>query len=68
MGEDLDQEREGKPKGDDEILVCSRKVNMNFDHVNIKVLVMKRRTTTRSQKELNILRTLRTHQDYSTTT
>ena len=44
MGEDSDQEREGKPKGVDGILVCFKEANTNFGRVKTKVLEMKRRT------------------------
>ena len=68
MGEDSDQEREGKPKGADGILVCLKEVNTEFGHKKKSGLAMKRRTTARSQKNLKILRTLRRHRDHSTTT
>ena len=68
MGEDSDQEREGKPKVADGILFCSNEAKMKFNHVKMKGLAMKRRTTARSQKDLKILRTLRRLQDQSTTT
>ena len=43
MGEDSDQEREGKPKVVDGILVCLKEANMNFVCVKRKGLEMKRR-------------------------
>ena len=54
MGEYLDQEREGKLKGADGILVCSKEENMNFGRVNMKGLVMKRRTIAQSQKDMRM--------------
>ena len=44
MGEDSDQEREGKPKGADGILVCLKEANMKFGSAKTKGLVTKRRT------------------------
>ena len=44
MGEDLDQEREGKLKGANGILVCSKEANKKFDRVKTKGLATKRRT------------------------
>ena len=44
MEEYLDEERDGKLKGDGRILACAREVNMNFGHAKTKGFVMKRRT------------------------
>ena len=54
MGEYLDQEREGKPKEVDGILVCLTEANTNFGHAKMKGLVMKRRTIAQSRKDLKI--------------
>ena len=54
MGEDLDWEREGKPKGANGILVCLKESNTNFGRAKTKGLATKRRTTTRYWKDLNI--------------
>ena len=67
MGEDSDQEREGKPKGGDGILVCLKEANMNFGHEKMKGLAMKRRNIAQSRKDLNIQRALMRHRDQSTT-
>ena len=66
MGEDLDQEREGKPKGDDEILVCSKEANTKFGCAKTKGLATKRRTIARYRKELRIQIALRRPQGQST--
>ena len=59
MGEDSNQEREGKLKGDDIILACLRIMNMNFRRMNTKGLAMKSRTIAQFWKDHNILRILR---------
>ena len=66
MGEDSDQEREGKPKEGDGILVCLKEANMNFGRAKTKGLTMKRRTTARSQKDLKIWIALTRPQGQST--
>ena len=43
MEEYSDQEREGKLKGDDEILACLREENTKFGCMKMKGLAMKRR-------------------------
>ena len=43
MGEYSDQEREGKPKGDDIILASLRRENTNFGRMKTKGIVTKRR-------------------------
>ena len=58
MGEDSNQEREGKTKGVDGILVCSKEVNTNFGRMKMKGLVTKRRTIARFRKDLKIQRAL----------
>ena len=54
MEEYSNQEREGKPKGADGILVYSKEVNTNFGRANMTGLVTKRSTIARYQKDLNI--------------
>ena len=68
MGEDSDQEREGKLKRGDEILVYSKEANMNFRCAKMKGLVTKRRTTAQSQKDLKILRIRRRRRGQDVTT
>ena len=51
MGEDSYKEREGKPKGANGILVCSKEANTNCGHAKTKGLVTKRRTIAQYQKE-----------------
>ena len=68
MGEDSDQEREGKPKGADGILVCSKEANMNFDRAKTKGLAMRRRTIALYRKEQKNLKRLSSHQGLDTTT
>ena len=66
MGEDSDQEREGKPKGANGILVCLREANTNFSRAKMKGIVMKRMTIYRSQKDLKIQIALTRPQGQST--
>ena len=47
----LDQEREGKPKEVDGILVCLTEANTNFGHAKMKGLVTKRRTIALFRKD-----------------
>ena len=54
MGEYSNQEREGKLKGADEILVCLKEANTNFDREKMKGLATKRRTIAQYQKDLKI--------------
>ena len=44
MEGDSDQVKEEISKEGDRILVCSRRVNMKFDHKKMKGIVMNRRT------------------------
>ena len=66
MGEDLNQEREGKPKGVNGILVCLKEVNMKFSHAKMKGLVMKRNTIARSRKNLKSQIDLKRPQGHNT--
>ena len=68
MEEYSDHGREGKPKGDDGILACSRGANMNFDRTKSKGLAMKRRNIDRFLKDQKILRILRRHRGQDATT
>ena len=66
MGEDLNQEREGKPKGVTGILVCLKEENMKFSHAKMKGVVMKRRTISQSQKNLKSQIDLKRPQGHNT--
>ena len=66
VGEDSYQEREGKLKGANGILVCSKEANTNFGHAKTKGLATKRRTIARSQKDLKIQIALTRPQGQST--
>ena len=68
MGEDSGQEREGKLREANKIVVCSKEANMKFGSMKTGSIVTKRRTIARYQKDVNILRTLRRHWDQRTTT
>ena len=62
------QEREGKPKGDDEILACSKEANTKFGRTKTKGLAMKRRTIAQFRKDQNIPRILRRRRGQDITT
>ena len=68
MGEYSDQEREGKMKGDNGILACSREVNTKFSRTKMKGIAMKRMTIAWFWKDDKILKILRGHRGRDMTT
>ena len=68
MEGDLDQGKEERQRKVNEILVCSRRVNMNFGRRKTKGLAMKRRTIARYRKGQRTLKSLQRHQVRDATT